>query len=203
MAILNDLKFSRRHALKGMLSGVGVSPVAAGAGRHVQRQRHRVRGGSAVAHDVRHLLLGQRCPPGCHSGRRPPRVTATPGSSRRTSRILPTSKTYMTLLTGLDMLDAEFKGHGWGVVYVLAGGDGTICNTIGGHRQVALRSATRNGQGHAVDAHHRPAGRRRHSHQRALQVPRDGHPEVHGPQHGNGEPEPRAQRPEHALAAGA
>jgi hypothetical protein len=26
------------------------------------------------------------------------------------------------------MMDAQFKGHGWGVVYVLAGGDGTICN---------------------------------------------------------------------------
>src|SRR6266496_3038373 len=35
----------------------------------------------------------------------------------------------MTLVTGLDMMDAQFKGHGWGVVYVLAGGDGTICNT--------------------------------------------------------------------------
>ena len=34
----------------------------------------------------------------------------------------------MTLVTGLDMMDAQFKGHGWGVVYVLAGGDGTICN---------------------------------------------------------------------------
>ena len=36
----------------------------------------------------------------------------------------------MTFVTGLDMLSAEFKGHGWGVVYVLASGDGTICNTM-------------------------------------------------------------------------
>ena len=48
----------------GMVSGVGVVPVAAGAGHHVQRKRHRVRAGSAVAHDVRHLLLGQRYLPG-------------------------------------------------------------------------------------------------------------------------------------------
>jgi len=39
-------------------------------------------------------------------------------------------KEAMTLVTGLDMLDAKFKGHGWGVVYVLAGGDGNICTTI-------------------------------------------------------------------------
>jgi hypothetical protein len=39
-------------------------------------------------------------------------------------------KDSMTFITGLDMLDAKFKGHGWGVVYVLAGGDGNICNVI-------------------------------------------------------------------------
>jgi hypothetical protein len=36
----------------------------------------------------------------------------------------------MTYVTGLDMLDAKFKGHGWGVVYVLAGGDGNLCTLI-------------------------------------------------------------------------
>ncbi|HEY8922728.1 MAG TPA: DUF1552 domain-containing protein [Polyangia bacterium] len=36
----------------------------------------------------------------------------------------------MTLVTGLQMMDGVFKGHGWGVVYVLAGGDGTACTTI-------------------------------------------------------------------------
>jgi hypothetical protein len=30
-------------------------------------------------------------------------------------------------VTGLYMLDGQFKGHGWGVVYVLAGGDGNLC----------------------------------------------------------------------------
>jgi hypothetical protein len=33
----------------------------------------------------------------------------------------------MTYVTGLDMMDAGFLGHGWGVVYVLAGGDGNEC----------------------------------------------------------------------------
>jgi hypothetical protein len=36
-------------------------------------------------------------------------------------------KDAMTLVTGLDMLDAKFAGHGWGVAYVLAGGDGNPC----------------------------------------------------------------------------
>jgi hypothetical protein len=36
----------------------------------------------------------------------------------------------MTCVTGLNMLDAVFKGHGWGVVYVLAGGDGNVCSVI-------------------------------------------------------------------------
>jgi hypothetical protein len=39
-------------------------------------------------------------------------------------------KSDMTFITGLDMLDAQFKGHGWGVVYVLAGGDGNLCTTM-------------------------------------------------------------------------
>jgi Protein of unknown function (DUF1552) len=36
-------------------------------------------------------------------------------------------KDSLTLVTGLDMMDAKFKGHGWGMAYVLAGGDGNIC----------------------------------------------------------------------------
>jgi hypothetical protein len=39
-------------------------------------------------------------------------------------------KDSMTLVTGIDMLDGVFKGHGWGCVYVLAGGDGTICHVM-------------------------------------------------------------------------
>ena len=39
-------------------------------------------------------------------------------------------KDAMTLVTGLDMLDGKFKGHGWGVVYVLAGGDGNLCTAM-------------------------------------------------------------------------
>jgi len=44
-------------------------------------------------------------------------------------------KEAMTLVTGLQMMDGVFKGHGWGVAYVLAGGDGlpcTVTSDIGG-----------------------------------------------------------------------
>jgi hypothetical protein len=34
------------------------------------------------------------------------------------------------MVTGLDMMDAKFKGHGWGVVYVLAGGDGNVFTSV-------------------------------------------------------------------------
>jgi hypothetical protein len=34
----------------------------------------------------------------------------------------------MTLVTGLDLLDGQFLGHGWGIAYVLAGGDGNLCS---------------------------------------------------------------------------
>ena len=89
-------------------------------------------------------------------------------------------KDTMTLVTGLDMMDGKFKGHGWGVVYVLAGGDGTICTVTADICKSPVRRTTRNAQRDAVAAHNRPARCRRHSHQRAIQVSRDGHIEVHG-----------------------
>ncbi|MEO7034237.1 MAG: DUF1552 domain-containing protein, partial [Polyangiaceae bacterium] len=56
-------------------------------------------------------------------------------------------KDSMTLVTGLDMMDAQFKGHGWGVAYVLAGGDGNLCTTTSqlanlGSHQFETSSAT-------------------------------------------------------------
>lgn len=39
-------------------------------------------------------------------------------------------KDHVTLVTGLDMLDGVFKGHGWGTVYVLAGGDGQLATVM-------------------------------------------------------------------------
>ena len=62
MEILKKLSVSRRFALQGAARRHRCVAVAADARRHVQRQRHRLRPGRAVADLVRHLLLGQRYP---------------------------------------------------------------------------------------------------------------------------------------------
>lgn len=129
MERLDQLKFSRRHALRGMVSGIGVSlwlPVL-----DVMCNDH----GTAFAQGAPLpttfgiFFWGN----GVHPG---PRWTPS-ATGDGDAWQLPTNlqdfaklKDYMTLVTGLDMLSAEFKGHGWGVVYVLAGGDGTVCNTM-------------------------------------------------------------------------
>jgi hypothetical protein len=126
MEILNKLRLSRRHALKGMLSGVGISlwlPVL-----DVMCNDH----GTAFAQGAPFpttfgiFFWGN----GVHPGP----LWTPDGTGDGDAWKLPTNledfaslKDHMTLVTGLDMLDGLFKGHGWGVVYVLAGGDGTSC----------------------------------------------------------------------------
>ena len=198
MSLLNDLKLSRRHALKGIVSGVGVSlwlPVldvmcnesgtAFAAGTPLPTTFGIFFWGNGV-------YPGQTWTPSAtgdgNAWQRPPALTA-----------FANLKDYMTLV--------DWDGHagclsskdtGWGVVYVLAGGDGALASPRR-HRQVALRSAARNRPGDAVAADDRSVGRQRHLHQRALQVARDGHPEVHGHEHGNGEPESRPHRARTSL----
>src|SRR5690348_3014203 len=125
MEILKKLRVSRRFALQGAVSGIGVSlwlPIL-----ESMCNNH----GTAFAQ-------GEPLPTSFGiffwgNGYNPPEFTAT-GTGSGNSWQLPTNlqsfsslKEHMTFVTGLDMLDAVFKGHGWGVVYVLAGGDGTAC----------------------------------------------------------------------------
>ncbi len=130
MNSLKQLKFSRRHALRGIASGIGVSmwlPVL-----DIMCNDN----GTAFAQNDPFpttfgiFFWGNGIYPG-------PDWTPS-GTGDGNAWQLPPSlsdfaalKGDMTYVTGLDMLSAEFKGHGWGVVYVLAGGDGTTCNTIG------------------------------------------------------------------------
>ncbi len=54
-------------------------------------------------------------------------------------------KDHLTFVTGLDMLDGVFKGHGWGTVYMLAGGDGqpaTVMSDLNDHVGVAFEQST-------------------------------------------------------------
>lgn len=137
MSLLKDLKVSRRFALRGALGGIGVAmwlPVLEAMCNN---------NGTAFAQ-------GQPLPTSFGiwfwgNGIHKDRWTTTAGNGDAWQ--LPTSlqdfaevKDAMTFVTGLDMLSAEFKGHGWGVCYVLSGGDGNICNTmadlnnLGGHQ---------------------------------------------------------------------
>jgi hypothetical protein len=128
MALLKDLKVSRRFALRGALGGIGVTmwlPVLDAMCNN---------NGTAFAQN-------QPLPTtfgiwfwgnGIHTELWTPKATgkgdawALPENLQDFADV----KDSMTLVTGLDMLSAEFKGHGWGVAYVLAGGDGNICNTM-------------------------------------------------------------------------
>jgi hypothetical protein len=126
MEILKKLRVSRRFALQGAIGGIGVSlwlPIL-----EAMCNDH----GTAFAQ-------GEPIPTSFGiffrgNGHYPPDWTP---SSYLDDWELPKNlesfaalKNDMTFITGLDMLDAAFKGQGWGVVYVLAGGDGNVCTTM-------------------------------------------------------------------------
>jgi hypothetical protein len=128
MEVLKKLRVSRRFALQGALGGIGVSlwlPIL-----EAMCNDH----GTAFAQ-------GEPIPTSFGiffrgNGYYPPDWTPT-GLSDDPDWGLPKNleafaalKNDMTFITGLDMMDAVFKGQGWGMVYVLAGGDGNICKVI-------------------------------------------------------------------------
>ena len=128
MALLKDLKVSRRFALRGALGGIGVTmwlPVLDAMCNN---------NGTAFAQN-------QPLPTtfgiwfwgnGIHTELWTPKTTGKGDAWQLPENLQDFAdvKDSMTLVTGLDMLSAEFKGHGWGVCYVLAGGDGNMCNTM-------------------------------------------------------------------------
>jgi hypothetical protein len=129
MASLKDLKLSRRHALRGIASGIGVSlwlptlDIMCNSNGTAFAQNDPFPTTFGIFFWGNGVYPGNDWTPG--------------GTGSGSAWQLPPSlsdfsalKGDMTYVTGLDMLSAEFKGHGWGVVYVLAGGDGHICNTI-------------------------------------------------------------------------
>jgi hypothetical protein len=130
MEILNKLKVSRRHALKGMLSGVGVSLWLPVLDIMLDENGTAFAQGAALPTTFGIFFWGNGIYPGSNWT---PSSTGDGDAWQLPPALSSFSKLKgdMTFVTGLDMLSAEFKGHGWGVVYVLAGGDGTICNTIG------------------------------------------------------------------------
>ena len=130
MEILKKLKFSRRHALRGMVGGIGVSLSLPVLEIMCNESGTAFAQGAPLPTTFGIFFWGN----GIHPGS----FWTPSGTGDGNAWQLPTNlqdfanlKDYMTLVTGLDMMDAQFKGHGWGVCYVLAGGDGTMCNTTG------------------------------------------------------------------------
>ncbi len=129
MAILDELKVSRRNVLRGALSGVGVALWLPVLDVMLNDSGTAFAQGAPLPTTFGIFCWGN----GVHPGALWTPTTTGDGNAWQ----LPTNlmafadlKDSMTLVTGLDMLSAEFKGHGWGCVYVLAGGDGFPCTVM-------------------------------------------------------------------------
>src|SRR3954464_10727803 len=123
MEILNKLKFSRRHALKGMLSGVGVSMWLPVLDIMCNDSGTAFAAGDALPTTFGIFFWGN----GVHTESWTPKATGDGDAWALPANLTPSFdklKGDMTMVTGLQMMDGVFKGHGWGVVYVLAGGGG-------------------------------------------------------------------------------
>jgi hypothetical protein len=124
MGILKNLRVSRRFALQGALGGIGVSLWLPILECMCNDHGTAFAQGDPLPTSFGIFFWGN----GCY----PTDWTATDtgdGDSWQLPKNLESFaalKADMTFVTGLDMMDAQFKGHGWGVVYVLAGGDGNL-----------------------------------------------------------------------------
>jgi len=146
MELLKKLKVSRRFALRGALGGIGVAMWLPMLDAMCNNHGTAFAAGDPLPTSFGIWFWGN----GIHTDVWTPSTTGTGDAWE-----LPTNlqdfadvKDAMTLVTGLDMLDAKFKGHGWGAVYVLAGGDGNLCTVMSdlasklGSHQFETRDAT-------------------------------------------------------------
>ena len=115
MEILKKLRVSRRFALRGAVGGIGVSLWLPILESMCNDHGTAFAQGDPIPTSFGIFFRG--------NGYYPTDWTAT-GTGSGDSWQLPTNlesfaalKADMTYVTGLDMLDAVFKGHGWGVVY--------------------------------------------------------------------------------------
>jgi len=125
MSLLKDLKVSRRFALRGALSGIGVAMWLPVLDAMCNSNGTAFAAGEALPTSFGLWFWGN----GIHPDQWTP-AAAGNGDAWQLPAALQSFadvKDSVTLVTGLDMMDAKFKGHGWGVAYVLAGGDGNIC----------------------------------------------------------------------------
>jgi hypothetical protein len=129
MELLKKLKFSRRHALRGALSGIGVAMWLPVLDIMCNENGTAFAQGAPLPTTFGVFFWGN----GIHPG---PLWTPTSTGDGNAWQLPPNLQDFadlkdaMTLVTGVDMMDGVFKGHGWGIVYVLAGGDGSPCTVI-------------------------------------------------------------------------
>jgi hypothetical protein len=135
--MLKELKISRRFALRGALSGIGVAMWLPVLDAMCNNNGTAFAAGAPLPTSFGIFFWGNGIHP--EHWTPPTTGTGTAWALQRNMQAFADLKDSVTLVTGLDMLDAKFKGHGWGVVYVLAGGDGHPCTVTsdidgGGHQ---------------------------------------------------------------------
>jgi hypothetical protein len=128
MELLKKLKVSRRFALRGALGGIGVAMWLPVLDAMCDNNGTAFAAGDALPTSFGIWFWGN----GIHPDVWTPAMSGSGDQWQLSQNLEDFSdvKDAMTLVTGLDMLDAQFKGHGWGMVYVLAGGDGNLCNAM-------------------------------------------------------------------------
>jgi hypothetical protein len=125
MELLKKLKLSRRFALRGALGGIGVAMWLPVLDAMCNSNGTAFAAGDALPTSFGIWFWGN----GIHADVWTPAYAGTGDAWQLSENLQDFAdvKDAMTLVSGLDMLDAQFKGHGWGVAYVLAGGDGNEC----------------------------------------------------------------------------
>jgi hypothetical protein len=125
MELLKKLKVSRRFALRGALGGVGVALWLPVLDAMCNNNGTAFAQGAPLPTSFGIWFWGN----GVHFDLWTPSTTGSGDAWQLPPNLQDFAevKDAMTLVTGLQMMDGVFKGHGWGVAYVLAGGDGNMC----------------------------------------------------------------------------
>lgn len=123
MAILDKLRVSRRFALQGAIGGIGVSLWLPILESMCNDNGTAFAQGEPLPTSFGIFFRGNGYYPLDWTPTGPEGTWELPKNLDAFAAL----KDDMTYVTGLDMMDAVFKGHGWGAVYVLAGGDGNLC----------------------------------------------------------------------------
>ena len=123
--MLKDLKVSRRMALRGVVAGTGIAMSLPVLDAMMDDNGEAFAQGSPLPTPFGIWFWGNGV---YHSHYLPKGNNFT---LERNLESFAAVKDKMTLLSGLDMLDGGFRGHGLGIPYVLCGGNHSRANRIG------------------------------------------------------------------------